>query len=172
MMDEKSTGIGWIGFLLFFVVFAIVFGGGWFGNRNGYGAEAAVGGCGCVSNCEVQKQEIIDSARTQFLTVDTARQTQEANLANTRMIMDQASRIYEAQQAEKLFDCKMENMTLKNQIFTQAQTDPIVRTIENCCCSFNRRLDHIEDQMLKRQPIYGVAATCNGQIIPPITTMS
>lgn len=35
-----------------------------------------------------------------------------------------------------------------------------------CCCELNRRLDGIECSMLKRPNLYGVAATCTGQVIP------
>lgn len=69
-MEESKSGMTWIGVLfVILVIWAIFggfgngFGGGW-GNRNACGPE---GGCSRVSNCEVEKNEIIDSARTQFL---------------------------------------------------------------------------------------------------------
>ena len=59
----------WIGILFVILVIWAIFGGG-FGNGNGWGnhgGDYASGGCNRVSNCEVEKSEIIDSARTQYL---------------------------------------------------------------------------------------------------------
>ena len=170
-MDDTKSGMGWAGLLLFFVVIWILFGsmfnGGWGGNRS-----VADGGCNRVSNCEVEKQEIIDSARTQYLIEQTSRQTQDVANANGRMLQDQANRIYEAQQAAALFDAKMKIQALEGQIFTQAQTDAISRQLADCCCNINRRLDHVECDMLKRPNLFGLAATCSGQVIPPVTSAS
>ena len=80
--------------------------------------------------------------------------------------MGQASRIYEAQQSEKIFDLKMENQALKSQIFTKGLVDDVSKQLSDCCCAFNRRLDGIECNMLTKPNLYGVAATCSGQTIP------
>ena len=40
--------------------------------------------------------------------------------------------------------------------------------LERCCCEFNRRLDGIECDMLKQPRLSGLAATCNGQLVPAI----
>ena len=161
-MDNKE-GMSW-GWLILIFLFFIVFGndGGLFGGGN-------KGNCAGISNCEVEKQEIIDSARTQFLIESTSRNTQDAIGVNSRAIMDQNSRIYEAQQAEKLFDLKMENQSLKSNIFIQAQTDALAKQYAECCCALNRRLDAIECKMLPKPQLYGVATTCTGTYIPPIT---
>ena len=74
-MEDKS-GMGWAGLLLFFVVIWILF-GSMAGNGLGWGNRNNWGGCDRVSNCEVEKQGIIDSAKTQYLIETTGRQTQE-----------------------------------------------------------------------------------------------
>lgn len=175
-MDDTKSGMGWAGLLLFFVVIWILFGsmfnGGFGGNRAFAAGEMVAGGCNRVSNCEVEKQGIIDTARTQYLIETSAHATQDIASANARAIMDQNSRIYDAQQAAALFDAKMEIQSLKSQIFTQAQTDAISRQLADCCCNINRRLDHVECDMLKRPNLFGIASTCSGQIIPPVTSAS
>ena len=82
--------------------------------------------------------------------------------------MGQASRIYEAQQSEKIFDLKMENMSLKNSFYTKELVGGLSQQMERFCCEFNRRLDGIECDMLKQPKLSGVAATCNGQLVPAI----
>lgn len=163
-MDESRSGMSWIGVLfVILVIWAILGGnfGGW-GSR-GCGAE---GGCGRVSNCQVEKQGIIDSAKTQYLIEQQGSDTRTAVRDSRDDVMGQASRIYEAQQAEKIFDLKMENQSLKGQIFTKEQIGGIAKQLDDCCCAFNRRLDAIECNMLKRPQLFGVAATCGGQTIP------
>ena len=70
-MEERSTGMSWIAVL--FVIIVVValfggnFGGGWGWNRSGNPYPAQEGGCNRVSNCQVEKQEIVDAARTQYL---------------------------------------------------------------------------------------------------------
>ena len=159
-MEDSRTGMSWIGVLFVILVIWAIFGGfgnggGFFGNRSG--CDPA--GCGRVSNCEVEKREIIDSARTQYLTEQQGSDTRTA-------VMGQASRIYEAQQSEKIFDLKMENMSLKNNFYTKELVSGLSQQLSDCCCGFNRRLDAIECDMLKKPNLYGVATTCSGQTIP------
>lgn len=163
-MEESRSGMSWIGVLFVILVIWAIFGGGFgsWGNR-GYGME---GGCGRVSNCDVEKQEIIDSAKTQYLIEQQGSATRTAIRDSRDDVMGQASRIYEAQQSEKIFDLKMENQSLKDQIFTKDQIGGVAKQLEDCCCAFNRRLDAIECNMLKRPQLFGVATTCGGQTIP------
>lgn len=166
-MEETKSGIGVIGVLFVILVIWAIFGngfGGW-GNRSGCGYD---GGCNRVSNCEVEKREIIDSARTQYLTEQQGETTRLAIRDSRDAVMGQASRIYEAQQSEKIFDLKMENMSLKNNFFTKELVGGLSQQLERCCCEFNRRLDGIECDMLKQPRLSGVAATCNGQLVPAL----
>ena len=82
--------------------------------------------------------------------------------------MGQASRIYEQRLQETIFDLKAENMQLKNNAFVQGLVTGLEKKVVDCCCGFNRRLDGIECNMLKRPQLSGVAATCNGQLVPAL----
>ena len=167
-MEDRSTGMSWIAVLfVIIVIFAIFggnFGGGWGWNRSGNPYPAQ--GCTRVSNCEIERQEIADTARTQYLIEQQSNATRMAINASTEAITSQASHIYEQRLQETIFDLKMENQSLKNGIFTKEQTDALAAKISDCCCGFNRRLDSIECRMLTKPNLYGVAATGAGQIIP------
>ena len=165
-MNESMSGMGWFPILFVILVIWLIFGGG-------FGAAANRGwdhGCDRVSNCEVERQGIVDSARTQYLIEQQGAATRAANQAGTEAIMAQNSRIYEQRLQETIFDLKAENQSLKNNIFTKEQTDMIAARLAECCCEFNRRLDGIEGRMLTKPNLFGIASTCTGQIIPPITT--
>lgn len=58
--------------------------------------------------------------------------------------------------------------TGRGQIFTKDLIGGLEKQLSDCCCSFNRRLDAIECDMLKRPQLSGVASTCNGQLVPSI----
>lgn len=163
-MEETKTGMGWIGVLFVILVVWLIFGGGF--NR-GWG-NCGNDGCGCnrVSNCEVEKQGIIDSARTQYLIEQQGSATRAANRDGVDAIMAQNNRIYEQRLQETIFDLKMENTSLKNNIFTKEQTDALAKQYAECCCELNRRLDGIECRMLTKPNLSGIAATCSGQIVP------
>lgn len=169
-MEERSTGMSWIAVLFVIIVVVAIFGGnlggGWGWNRSGNPYPAQEGGCSRVSNCQVEKQGIVDAARTQYLIEQQSNTTRAAINASTEAITSQASRIYEQHLQESIFDLKMENQSLKNGIFTKEQTDALAAKISDCCCGFNRRLDAIECRMLTKPTLYGVAATGAGQIIP------
>lgn len=174
MMEDTKSGIGVIGVLFVILVIWAIFGGGFgcngggFGwnNRGNCGSFVPEGGCSRVSNCEIEKNEIIDSARTQFLIEQNGAATRTAIRDSRDEVMGQASRIYEQRLQETIFDLKAENMQLKNNIFTKDQIDGVAKQLSDCCCAFNRRLDSIECNMLTKPNLSGVASTCNGQLIP------
>lgn len=160
-MDENKSGMGWAGLLLFFVVIWILFGS--MGNGFGWGGRNVMGNAGCVSNCEVEKQGIIDAAKTQYLIETTGRQTQE--YLGNKIDFYEYQNLRDALAAER-----NKTMALENRLYSDAQFNALSRQLESCCCANERRLDAIECQMLKRPNLFGVASTCSGQIIPPITT--
>lgn len=171
MMEETKSGLGVIWVLFVILVIWAIFGGGFgnglgWNNRGSCGGFVPEGGCGRVSNCEIEKNEIIDSARTQYLIEQQGSATRTAIRDGTDAVMAQASRIYEAQQSEKMFDLKLENQALKGQIYSDAKFTAMSQQLSDCCCAFNRRLDGIECNMLTKPNLYGVAATCSGQTIP------
>lgn len=163
-MNETNTGMSWIWVLFVVVVLYLIFcrGGGLFGNDCG-------GGCNRVSNCDVEKQGLINTAQTQFLIGQEGSATRAALRDTQDVITQQASRIYEQGLQEKIFDLKLENQQLRGNQFVKEQTDAIAKSLADCCCSFNRRIDAIECQMLKRPPFFptgytfqGYANSCNG----------
>lgn len=174
-MDNQSTGMSWVWVLFVILVIVAIFGGG-FGNGAfgglGRGGQFPVvvqqgdSGCNRVSNCEVERREIVDTARTQYLIEQQSNDTRMAINASTEAITSQASRIYEQRLQETIFDLKAENQSLKNNIFTKDQIDALSAKVSDCCCNFNRRLDGIEGRMLTKPSLYGVASTANGQLIP------
>lgn len=166
-MDDRSSGMSWIAVLFVIIVIFAIFGngfGGW--GRGNMPAVVSDGGCSRVSNCQVEKQEIIDTAHTQYLIEQQSNDTRMAINASTEAITSQASRIYEQRLQETIFDLKMENQSLKNGIFTKEQTDALGEKLSAFCCGFDRRLDAIEGRMLTKPALYGVAATTAGQMIP------
>lgn len=159
-MDETKSGMGWVGVLFVILVIWAIFGGGFGG---GWNRGCNDGGCNRVSNCEVEKQGIIDSAKTQYLIETSSRQTQE--------YLGSKIDFYEYQSLrDQLSAERNKNMMLENRIYSDGQFNALSRQLEQCCCANERRLDAIECSMLKRPNLFGIASTCTGQIIPPITT--
>lgn len=174
-MEDSKSGMSWIGVLFVILVIWAIFGGG-FGNGFGFGNRGNCipeGGCSRVSNCQVEKQGIIDSAKTQYLIEQQSADTRTAIRDSRDAVMAQNSRIYEQRLQETIFDLKMGGQAkdakiaqLEGQIYTKALVDDVSKQLSDCCCAFNRRLDGIECNMLTKPNLYGVAATCNGQTIP------
>lgn len=171
-MDTNKTesSYGWLIILLIFiVVLGFIFGGGnIFGGRGneavGVGAMP-LNGCGYVSNCQVEKQTIINTATTQNLINEQAEATRA-----------QASRIYEAQQAEKLFDLKLTAQTTallngQEKLALKAENDALKNVIytNDKFAHVNHRLDEISCRMLPKPELFGVATTCSGQTIPDLS---
>lgn len=164
-MEEKSTN--W-GFLILIFLFFIVF----FGNGCGNGIGLGRNNCGCnnfgwgynpgfgyTSNCEVEKQEIIDSAQTRYLIEQTSRNTQELTQAGLNALGTKID-FYEYQNLRD----QLANERAKNQELQ------LMAYIESKDCNINRRLDAIQCQMLKQPPIWGQSFVCSGDSIPPTTT--
>lgn len=165
-MEESRSGMTWIGVLFVILVIWAIFGGGFGNGWNNRNNDYAPGGCNRVSNCEVEKQEIIDSARTQYQIEQQGAATRTAVRDSTDAVMAQASRIYEAQQSEAIFDLKMENQSLKAQIYNDAKFSALSAQMEGFARGVDSRLSTIECDMLKRPNLYGIASTCSGQVIP------
>lgn len=155
-MDEKSTNWGFL--ILIFLFFVVFFGGGNMGGVLGYG-NGNCGKCGVISNCEIEKQEIIDSARTQFLVEQTSRNTQEMTLAGLNALGTKID-YYEYQNLrDQLAAERAKNSELQ-----------LIAFIEGKDCNINRRLDAIQCQMLKQPPVWGQSFVCTGESIPSVAT--
>ncbi|MFI3171718.1 MAG: hypothetical protein R3Y09_06595 [Clostridia bacterium] len=160
-MDENKTSI-W-GILILVFLFFIVFTGNGFGNR----VEAAeisrsVGDCHGTSNCQVEKQTIINTATTQNLIQTEAEKTRERARDDKDEIMAQASRIHDANQAEKLFDAKLRINSLEQEKSATAQFTALFMQNKDCCCELNRRIDGLP----MSPPFYAQGFVTTGQSIP------
>lgn len=158
-MPTNETGMNWFGVLFIVVILYLIF------CRNGGGLFSNCGndnGCNRVSNCEVEKSGIVNTAQTQFLIGQEGSATRTALRDTQDALSAQANRIYEQGLQEKLFDAKMRIQQLEGNIFTKEQTDGIAKSLAECCCGFNRRIDAIECQMLKRPPFYPSGNTFQG----------
>lgn len=165
-MEKTESGMSWVGVLFVILVIWAIFGGGFgsgWGNRSGCAQD---GGCTRVSNCQVEKQGIIDSAKTQYLIEQQGSATRTAVRDGTDAVMAQNSRIYEQRLQETIFDLKMENQGLKGQLYSDAKFNALEKQISDYCCGINQRFSAIECNMLTKPNLSGVASTCNGQLIP------
>lgn len=159
-MNETTTGMSWVWVLFVVIVLYLIFcrnGAGLFGGDCGGGYS-----CNRVSNCEVEKQGIIDSASTRYLIEQQGAETRAATQAGFEALSAQNSRIYEQGLQETIFDLKLENQQLKGNQFVKEQTDAIAKSLAECCCGFNRRIDAIECQMLKTPPFFPTGTTFQG----------
>lgn len=158
-MGDTMSGMGWFPILFVIIVIWAIFGGGFGFNQNrGWNAD---NGCGRVSNCEVERQGIIDAAKTQYMVETTARNTQEYLGTKIDFYAYQELRDQLAQERNR-------NMVLENRVYSDAMFTGLSKQISDCCCEFNRRLDGVECRMLTKPNLFGIASTCSGQIIPPI----
>jgi hypothetical protein len=107
------------------------------------------GDCNAVSNCQVEKQEIIDAARTQYLIEQTSRITQEQTAAGLTALGNKVD-FYEYQDLrDQLAAERNRNMVLENRIYSDSQFNALKAQIEAIGCT-----------MLKRPEITGVGAVC------------
>ena len=110
------------GFIILIFLFFMIFGGwgngGLFGGRGG---ECA--GCGVVSNCQVEKQQIIDTARTQYMIENTAKQTQEQAMALANALGTKID-FYEYQNLrDQLAQERTKNVVLENRVYKEVYED-------------------------------------------------
>ena len=163
-MDKENFSWGGIGFLALFFLLIIGFwnrggaGFGWGNNGVGYGAPIGDGiGFGASSygfqnykaTVDAEKAEIINTARTQYLTEQQAAATREVVqvTANTT----QAKIDYYAYQGlrDELSKSQMKIAELTNQLFVKDQLSPITSAIADIRCN-----------MLTRPNVTGVGAVC------------
>lgn len=171
MWNEENAGMGSIMAVLFIIIVIWAIFGGGFGGIGNRGYDNC--GCGCITNCEVQKQEIIDNARNLYASEQNANRVIANNDANTQRLFEQSSRQYEAALQAELFDAKMKAQTdvilkgqelaskdaeiyaLKGQIYTDAKFNELARGQEHIMC-----------EMPKRPPYFSQGFITCGQPIP------
>ena len=138
-MDEKMSGMGLVIFLLIlFGIFGFGRGFGGFGG-NAYGMPMGAYGCNATTNCQVEKQGIIDSARTQYLVVDSARQTQDMANAGFAMLGNKID-FYEMQNLrDQLAQERNKNMVLENRVYSDSKFNALEAQIAELTCSIPKR---------------------------------
>lgn len=154
MEDVKGWGILIMIFLLF-IVFGGGFGGGFFGR-----------GCGCNGGCNTdrdvwgaERQQIIDSARTQYLIEQKAAENNAVTTAMGNSINQKIDFYAYQDLRDQLADAKSENIALKSQMYSNAQF-----------AALNTRLDKLDCQIIKRPPFWGCGVYPAGIAYPPETT--
>lgn len=159
-MDKENFSWGGIGFLALFFLLIIGFwnrGGAGFGwGNNGFGMPVN-GDLGFTNygfqnykaTCDAEKSEIINTARTQYLTEQQSAQTRELIQATANTT--QAKIDYYAYQGlrDELSKSQMKIAELSNQLFVKDQLAPITSAIADIRCN-----------MLVRPNVTGVGAVC------------
>lgn len=177
---NDNTSMGWgggIGFLaiLFILIFAFRgngwgngFGGfgGWggfpmWGNGFGFGGVGVPGyGLGFEDYkaiCQSEKQEIINSARTQYLVEQQAAATQA--IVNSTANATQTKIDFYAYQdlRDRLSEEQRKVLTLENQLFVKDQLAPLTAQVADIRCN-----------MLTKPVVNGLGTSCNPIISPAV----
>lgn len=137
----------WLFVIFFILLFWFFAGNNRLGGRDLY--DYSVGRCGRVSNCEVEKQGIINSATTQFLIEEKGNQTQS--------LLGQKIDFYQMQnQAEKLNDAKLA-LLAKDQTIERLQSEANANAR---FCQIQNQLTNIENTMFIKPNVYPYSYIC------------
>lgn len=155
MGETKTTE--WGGFILFFLIFALVFGGG----RSLFGGGAA-NGCNVVSNCEIEKSVIEEAARNYVITTQSASNTQalvQAEGNNTRQYLGNKIDFYEYQNLrDKIAERDALIAQLKSEAFASAKFNALEAQIAAMSCELSKKPNTV--------PVYASGVTACGQPVP------
>ena len=110
-------------------------------------------------NQDARADRIREKAEIEYKQLEETRNSKEA-------IMAQASAIRNEQQAETIFDLKIENTTLKQNNVLLEKFAQLEKQYAGCCCELNRRLDSIECNMLPKPKVFGQGYVTTGTPIP------
>lgn len=142
-MDEKGySGFNTWGIAIFLIIlFAAFLGRGSWGGANPTQVAMPMNGCNAVSNCQVEKQEIIDSARTQFLIENTARQTQEQTMSGFAALGTKID-FYEYQNLrDQLAQERTKNVVLENRVYSDAKFGVVEAQLASIACKMMPKPD-------------------------------
>lgn len=164
-MDKESYSWGGIGFLALFFLIIIAFwsrGGNGFGWGNncangfmpwggdgiGFGASS-YGFQNYRATCDAEKAEIINTAATQYKTIEQAQLTRDT--VNATANATQAKIDFYAYQdlRDRLSEEQRKVLTLENQLFVKDQLAPLTASVADIRCN-----------MLVRPNITGIGAVC------------
>lgn len=149
MMDESmGTGTGLWGIVIFFILLFFIF------DRKGLGVDGttviADNGCSKVSNCEVEKATIVNTATTQFLIEQKANQQTMlsldlANKTNMTIVEDGMKTrekidfyAYEGLK-DQLAQSRAENIALRGQIYSDAKFNALEAQLASISCNMPQR---------------------------------
>lgn len=156
MMDEKETGgLGGYGLIIFLILLFFIF--FWGNGRGAVAADVAVanGGCGRVSNCDIERLTLEESCKNYLITTNTANATQAVVVADgekTRTKID----FYEYQNLrDQLADAKSKNMFLEGRIYSDAQFNAL-----------NSQLAEIKCNTPQRPPFYAAGGLPCASVFP------
>lgn len=146
-INYTSGNSVWLFVIFFILLFWFFAGNNRLGGRDVH--DYFVGYTGGTSNCEVERREIIDSARTQYLIEEKANQTQN--------ILGQKIDFYQMQaQAEKLNDAKLailaKDQTIER-LKIEAAANARFGVIQN-------QLTNIENTMFVKPNVYPFSYIC------------
>lgn len=111
--------------------------------------DQSTNGCNAVSNCQVEKQGIIDSARTQYLIETTARQTQEQTMTGLSALGTKID-FYEYQNLrDQLAQERTKNVVLENRVYSDAKFNAVEAQLASISC-----------RMLPKPDVTGIGAVC------------
>ena len=121
-MDEKSTGLGGYGLIIFLILLFFIF---FWGNGRGGDLYAANGGCGRVSNCAIEKLTLEESCKNYLVTTNTANATQHTVIADGTRTREKIDFYEYTKLRDQLADEKAKNMFLEGRIYSDAQFNAI-----------------------------------------------
>lgn len=158
-MDKENYSWGGIGFLALFFLIIIAFwgrGGNGFGfgcgNGTPFGYDNGPIGYGFQNfraTCDAEKSEIVNTARTQYLTEQQAAATRELISATANATQTKIDYYGYQDLRDKLAESQRENMMLQNQLFVKDQLAPITAQLSSIQCN-----------MLRRPEVTGIGAVC------------
>ena len=172
-MDKESYSWGGIGFLALFFLIVVAF----MFNRNGCGGWSNGWGNGCAgwgfngfgvgvpgyglgfedykAICASEKQEIINSARTQYLVEEQANLTRANDTANANMLSTKIDFYAYQDLRDRLAEEQRKVLTLENQLFVKDQLAPLTASVTDIRCN-----------MLTKPVVNGLGTSCNPIITP------
>lgn len=137
MDDSMGTGTGLWGIVIFFILLFFIF------DRKGLGVDGttviADNGCSKVSNCEVEKQTIINTATTQFLIEQKANETNMAIVTDGNKTREKIDFYAYEGLKDQLAQSRAENIALRGQIYSDAKFNALEMQLANISCSMPKR---------------------------------
>lgn len=168
MNENTSMGMGGYVLPLFVILIVWFFMGGGCGGFGGFGGwgRGNWGACGGASPCEIERQEIIDSATTQFKIVDNARQVQDTVIAGNNMLANKID-FYEYQNLrDQLSQERTKNVVLENRVYADAQFNALTAQNRDMYNALQTQIAELSCNVPKRPPYFAQGFVTCGQVIP------